>query len=125
MLRSRGHGSTRRGRPPNPIDPDASDAARLGAEIRARRTARGLTLAAMGELVGYTPQYVSEVERAKTTPAWPLWPRWTVRWTRMARFSACCRRSSRSASAKRQERDKDAAIDGHEQGRLPVRWSDR
>jgi hypothetical protein len=31
----------RRGRPPNPVDPDASHAARLGAELRARRTAHG------------------------------------------------------------------------------------
>jgi transcriptional regulator with XRE-family HTH domain len=57
----------RRGRPPNPVDPDASHAARLGAELRARRTAKGLTLQALGDLAGdYAPQYVSEVERAKT-----------------------------------------------------------
>ena len=62
----------RRGRPPNPVDPGASHAARLGAEIRTRRTALGLTLTALGELVGYTAQYVSEVERAKTTPAYPF-----------------------------------------------------
>jgi len=62
----------RRGRPPNPVDPDGSDGARLGAEIRARRSAAGLTFQALGDLAGdYTPQYVSEVERAKTaaTPA--------------------------------------------------------
>jgi transcriptional regulator with XRE-family HTH domain len=62
----------RRGRPPNPVDPNASHAARLGAELRARRTAKGLTLQALGDLAGgYAPQYVSEVERAKTaaTPA--------------------------------------------------------
>lgn len=57
----------RRGRPPNPVDPDASHAARLGAELRARRTAKELTLQALGDLAGgYTPQYISEVERAKT-----------------------------------------------------------
>jgi transcriptional regulator with XRE-family HTH domain len=57
----------RRGRPPNPVDPEASDGARLGAEVRARRLAAGLTLQALGDLAGgYTPQYVSEVERAKT-----------------------------------------------------------
>jgi transcriptional regulator with XRE-family HTH domain len=57
----------RRGRPPNPVDPDASHAARLGAELRARRTAKELTLQALGDLAGgYAPQYISEVERAKT-----------------------------------------------------------
>jgi transcriptional regulator with XRE-family HTH domain len=58
----------RRGRPPNPVDPEASHAARLGAEIRTRRTTEGLTLQQLVDLVGYTPQYLSEVERAKTTP---------------------------------------------------------
>jgi transcriptional regulator with XRE-family HTH domain len=61
-----------RGRPPNPLDPDASHAARLGAEIRTYRLERGLTLQALGDLTGYTPQYISEVERAKTPPAQPF-----------------------------------------------------
>jgi hypothetical protein len=56
-----------RGRPPNPIDPDPSHAARLGAEIRARRTTDGPTLQQFVDLAGYTPQYLSEVERAKAT----------------------------------------------------------
>jgi transcriptional regulator with XRE-family HTH domain len=58
----------RRGRPPNPLDPSASHAARLGAKLRALREARGLTLQVLGDLISYTPQYVSEVERAKTPP---------------------------------------------------------
>jgi transcriptional regulator with XRE-family HTH domain len=57
----------RRGRPPNPLNPDASHAARLGAAIRARRQARGLTLEDLAELLGFSPQYLSEVERAKTS----------------------------------------------------------
>jgi transcriptional regulator with XRE-family HTH domain len=62
----------RRGRPPNPLDPSASHAARLGAEIRAHRLKRGLTLQVLGDLIGYTPQYISEVERAKTPPTQPF-----------------------------------------------------
>jgi hypothetical protein len=72
MLRSRGNGSASPRPAANPVDPDASHAARLGAELRARRTAKGLTLQALGDLAdGYAPQYISEVERAKTaaTPA--------------------------------------------------------
>ncbi|MGI9099884.1 MAG: helix-turn-helix domain-containing protein [Solirubrobacteraceae bacterium] len=60
-----------RGRPPNPIDPDASHSARLGAEL-AHRLAEGLTLQALGDLIGFTPQHVSEVERAKTAPTRPF-----------------------------------------------------
>jgi transcriptional regulator with XRE-family HTH domain len=56
-----------RGRPPQPLDPDASRAARLGAEIRARRQARGLTLEALAQLTGYSPQHISEAERANAT----------------------------------------------------------
>jgi transcriptional regulator with XRE-family HTH domain len=63
---------TRRGRPPNSLDPSASHAARLGAKLRALREARGLTLQALGDLISYTPQYVSEVERAKTPPTQPF-----------------------------------------------------
>jgi transcriptional regulator with XRE-family HTH domain len=55
----------RRGRPPKPVDPDASCAARLGAGIRTRRLDEGLTLAALGALVGYSPQHVSECELGK------------------------------------------------------------
>ena len=62
----------RRGRPPNPVDPEASHTARLGAELRTQRTAEGLTLQALGDLTGYTPQYVSEVERGKAAPARPF-----------------------------------------------------
>jgi transcriptional regulator with XRE-family HTH domain len=54
-----------RGRPPQPLDPDASRAARLGAEIRARRRAQGLTLDALAQLTGFSGQHISEAERAK------------------------------------------------------------
>jgi transcriptional regulator with XRE-family HTH domain len=57
----------RRGRPPKPLDPDASNAARLGAEIRSRRSERGLTLEGLAALIGFTPQHVSEVELAKAS----------------------------------------------------------
>jgi len=64
--------SERRGRPPKPLDPEASSAARLGAELRALRAERGLTLEALGRLVGFSPQHISEVERARTPPSHPF-----------------------------------------------------
>lgn len=54
----------RPGRPLNPLNPDASHAARLGAELRERRQAQGLTLEGLGALIGFSPQHISEVERA-------------------------------------------------------------
>jgi transcriptional regulator with XRE-family HTH domain len=51
------------------VDPDASHAARLGAEIRALRQRRGLTLQALADLIGFSPQHVSQVERAKAPPS--------------------------------------------------------
>ena len=56
----------RRGRPPNPINPDVSQAARLGYEIRKRRQDKGLTLEALSEVIGFSPQHISGVELAKT-----------------------------------------------------------
>jgi transcriptional regulator with XRE-family HTH domain len=58
-----------RGRPPKSVDPTASAAARLGAEIRASRAARNLTLHALSRLIGFTPQHISQVELAKTSPS--------------------------------------------------------
>jgi transcriptional regulator with XRE-family HTH domain len=55
-----------RGRPPKSVDADASCAARLGAELRARRAARSLTLQGLSNLAGYTPQHISQVELAQT-----------------------------------------------------------
>jgi transcriptional regulator with XRE-family HTH domain len=55
------------GRPLKPLDPNASAAAKLGAELRARRLDCGLTLAALGSQIGYSPQHVSEVERANVS----------------------------------------------------------
>jgi transcriptional regulator with XRE-family HTH domain len=62
----------RRGRPLTPLNPSASHAARLGAELRSCRLARDLTLQALGDLIGYTPQHISEVERAKATASQPF-----------------------------------------------------
>jgi transcriptional regulator with XRE-family HTH domain len=55
------------GRPPKAVDPDASASARLGAELRARRAERKLTLAQLGDEVGFSAQYISGAELAKTT----------------------------------------------------------
>lgn len=57
----------RRGRPPKPLNPDASGAARLGAALRARRVEKGLTLEQFAEQIGYSPQHVSQVELAQTS----------------------------------------------------------
>jgi len=62
----------RRGRPPQTLNADVSHAARLGAEIRRRREAQGLTLQALAALIGFSPQHVSEVERAKTPMSGPF-----------------------------------------------------
>ncbi|MGI9100379.1 MAG: helix-turn-helix domain-containing protein [Solirubrobacteraceae bacterium] len=60
------------GRPPKPIDPNASAGAALGAEIRARRTACDLTLEALGRRIGYSPQYISDAELAKCPVSEPF-----------------------------------------------------
>jgi transcriptional regulator with XRE-family HTH domain len=53
-----------RGRPPKPIASGApAAAAALGAKLRQLRTDRGLTQLELGQLSGYTPQHISEVER--------------------------------------------------------------
>jgi len=57
----------RRGRPPKPLNPDASSAGRLGAALRARRVHNGLTLEAFAEQIGYSPQHVSQVELAQAS----------------------------------------------------------
>ncbi|MGH2941747.1 MAG: helix-turn-helix domain-containing protein [Solirubrobacteraceae bacterium] len=54
------------------MNPDASSAARLGAEIRSRRLERGLTLEALAGLIGFTAQHISEVERAKASVSKPF-----------------------------------------------------
>jgi transcriptional regulator with XRE-family HTH domain len=61
-----------RGRPPRPLDPDASHAARLGAEIRTRRQVQGLTLKALADRIGFSPQHISEVERANVPMSEPF-----------------------------------------------------
>ena len=61
-----GSSGRRRGRPPAPVDASASNAARLGAEIRTRRENRGLTLEAFGQLIEFSAAHVSEVERGRS-----------------------------------------------------------
>lgn len=58
---------SRPGRPPKPLNPNASRAARLGAELRRRREAEDLTLQALSHRVGYSLQHISEVEHGGTT----------------------------------------------------------
>jgi transcriptional regulator with XRE-family HTH domain len=58
---------SRRGRPPARLEPSASAAARLGAELRGLRTSHGLTLAGLSVRVGYSGQYISQVELGRTT----------------------------------------------------------
>jgi transcriptional regulator with XRE-family HTH domain len=58
---------SRRGRPPTPLDPNASRAARLGAELRAHREAENLTLQALGGRIEYSAQHISQVERGRAT----------------------------------------------------------
>jgi transcriptional regulator with XRE-family HTH domain len=57
----------RRGRPPKPLDPDASCAARLGAELQKSRLAQNLTLQALSDRIGYSLQHVSQVEHGRGT----------------------------------------------------------
>jgi len=59
--------ASRRGRPPKPLDPGASRAAGLGAELRARREAKRLTLQALSACVRYSAQHISMVERGRAT----------------------------------------------------------
>jgi len=59
----------RRGRPPGPLEPWASAAARLGAELRGLRAASDLTLAGLSVRVGYSAQYISQVEHGRTAPS--------------------------------------------------------
>jgi transcriptional regulator with XRE-family HTH domain len=58
-----------RGRPPKSIDPNASCGHRLGFEVRCARTRKGLTLEALAERIGFTPQHISQVELAETCPS--------------------------------------------------------
>jgi transcriptional regulator with XRE-family HTH domain len=60
------------GRPPKLLDPNASAAAALGAEIRARRGDRGWTLQALADEIGYSPQHVSDAELAKNPVSEPF-----------------------------------------------------
>ncbi len=63
---------SRRGRPPKPLDPDASLAARLGAELRVRREAKSLTLQALSERIDYSHQHISMVELGRAPATEPF-----------------------------------------------------
>jgi transcriptional regulator with XRE-family HTH domain len=67
-----------RGRPLKAVDPDASAAAKLGADLRALRVERELTLTQLGDKIGFSTQYISGAELARTTVS--------------ARFVAACDR---------------------------------
>jgi transcriptional regulator with XRE-family HTH domain len=64
--------SPRRGRPPKPLNPNASSAARLGAALRAGRAKNGLTLEEFAEQIGYSPQHVSQAELAQASVSGPF-----------------------------------------------------
>lgn len=64
-----GGGKRRPGRPPKITDPTSSAAAALGAELRRLRIDRGLTLAQLGRLVGYSWQHLGAVERGAAVPS--------------------------------------------------------
>lgn len=55
----------RRGRRPKPVDPRASSAARLGAEIRRLRVRRGLTLQDVAQDIRFSIAHLSAVERGE------------------------------------------------------------
>jgi transcriptional regulator with XRE-family HTH domain len=61
-----------RGRPAKPLDPDASYAAWLGAEIRKLRNARGLTQTALAAEIGFSAQHVSETELGEASASRPF-----------------------------------------------------
>lgn len=72
MVWSTGMKPPRRGRPPNALHPDDSSAARLGFMIRSRRDALGMTLESLARLIGFSPQHISEVERARAPASRPF-----------------------------------------------------
>ena len=59
----------RPGRPPKALDPSASAAAALGAELRRLRQGRGLTLVTLAEMTGYSPQHLGAIERGAAVPS--------------------------------------------------------
>jgi transcriptional regulator with XRE-family HTH domain len=65
-------GKQRLGRPQKPLDPDASHTARLGAEVRKFRNARGLTQSALAAEIGFSAQRVSEVELGRAPATGPF-----------------------------------------------------
>ncbi|HSV65230.1 MAG TPA: helix-turn-helix domain-containing protein [Mycobacteriales bacterium] len=65
----RSSGGKRPGRPPKLTDPTGSAVAALGAELRRLRVDRGLTLAQLGRLVGYSWQHLGAVERGTAVPS--------------------------------------------------------
>lgn len=62
-------GKRRPGRPAQVIDSASSAAAALGAELRRLRIDRGLTLAQLGRLVGYSWQHLGAIERGSAVPS--------------------------------------------------------
>jgi transcriptional regulator with XRE-family HTH domain len=56
-----------RGRPLTPLDPTASASAALGSAVRDGRLAKDLTLTALGALVDYSAQHLSDLERGRAS----------------------------------------------------------
>jgi tetratricopeptide (TPR) repeat protein len=59
----------RPGRPPKALDPSASAAAALGAELRRLRHGRSLTLVRLAEMTEYSPQHLGAIERGCAVPS--------------------------------------------------------
>ena len=62
-------GKRRPGRPAKITDSASSAAAALGTELRRLRIDRGLTLAQLGRLVGYSWQHLGAIERGSAVPS--------------------------------------------------------
>jgi transcriptional regulator with XRE-family HTH domain len=79
----------RRGRRPKPVDPRASSAARLGAEIRQLRLRRGLTLHEVAQDIRFSIAHLSAVERGGA----PASEQFVLAWAPASAHSAAIERS--------------------------------
>lgn len=89
------------GRPLKAVDPGASAAAKLGAELRDRQVERALTLTQFGDEIGFSAQYISGAELARTTVSAGSSRLAIVRWMQTERCRAAARRDSGEGDAPR------------------------
>ncbi|MFG2846635.1 helix-turn-helix domain-containing protein [Kitasatospora sp. NPDC048296] len=75
------------------LDPDASPAAKFGAELRALREARGWTQERLAELTGYSAVHVSAVETGRKPPTHPFSRRLDIAFETPERFEREWRKS--------------------------------